>query len=95
VEVDEGRQVEICEVVGITGEEKLFTGDPAPIGDESTGAAEQLGLEKCPYCGRASAALDMVADDLWQVMRVYDHLVDAGLVQGVQPDVEQGLTADV
>jgi hypothetical protein len=42
VRLGQGPQIEIGEVVGITGEEHLFPADPGPVGGERAGAAEQF-----------------------------------------------------
>ena len=50
---DQGAQVEIGEVVGVAGQEHLFSVDPGPVGGERAGAAEQFRLEERAH-GRAA-----------------------------------------
>ena len=60
VEVDERREVEVGEVVGVACEEKVLAIDPIPMRHERARAAEELRLKRRPDDRRRSAFVDML-----------------------------------
>ena len=90
VGVDQGPQVEIREVVGVAGQEDLFTVDPVPVGERACRRCRAVPARRT--CARPAARLragDVVAHHIGQVVEVDQDLVDAGAVERVEPDVEQ------
>ena len=48
VEIDQGSQVEVRQVVGVDRQEELFVLDPGSVMSESPRTAQELWLEGCP-----------------------------------------------
>src|SRR6185437_378870 len=88
--VDQGPQVEIREVVSVTGQEHVVLANPVPAGGKRARAAEQLRLEDRTYSRRPITRGEVTAHHVWQVMEVDENLVDTCGVERLEPDIDQG-----
>src|SRR6185312_936062 len=92
--VDQGPQVEIREVVSVTGQEHVVLANPVPAGGKRARAAEQLRLKDRTYSRRPITRGEVTAHHVWQVMEVDENLVDTCGVERLEPDIDQGPPVD-
>ena len=94
VEIDQGSQIEVRQIVGVDRQEELFVLHPRSMVPEGAGTAQELRLEGRADGRRPVARLQVLLDEVGQVVEVDQHLVHSGAMEGVEPEVEQRRASD-
>jgi hypothetical protein len=85
--LDKGSQAEAGQPVRIDGEEEIFILDEVPVREDSSRAAEEIGLVHEVNLGRGCPSFDSILHEQRVVMGVDKDLVHPGGVEIVQPAV--------